>query len=137
MLATTIAIRCCRFPRRQIHAELSPHSASHVTLNRQHSHRASQLVSHGSGVTLKAPVVRRVIAHPRTRGGWKMSKSILVPLDGSAFSEGALSLALNLAEKVDAAVKLVHVHPRPVLLHGGPAYDLQLDRDVERGMGRD
>jgi nucleotide-binding universal stress UspA family protein len=39
-----------------------------------------------------------------------MLRSILVPLDGSAFGEHALPLALALARRAGAALHLVHVH---------------------------
>jgi len=39
-----------------------------------------------------------------------MYRSILVPLDGSPFSEHALPLALALARRAGAALQLVHVH---------------------------
>ncbi len=39
-----------------------------------------------------------------------MVRSILVPLDGSSFGEQALPLALNLARRSQALVRLVHVH---------------------------
>lgn len=42
-----------------------------------------------------------------------MYRSILVPLDGSAFSEHALPLALSLARRADAQVHLAHVHVEP------------------------
>lgn len=43
-----------------------------------------------------------------------MSKTILVPLDGSTFSEQALPLAARIARQTDAAIHLVHVHvPAP------------------------
>jgi nucleotide-binding universal stress UspA family protein len=39
----------------------------------------------------------------------KQVRSILVPLDGSAFAEHAIPLALGIAERCDAVVHLVHV----------------------------
>ncbi len=39
-----------------------------------------------------------------------MAKLVLVPLDGSAFSEQAIPVALRLAEKLEAEVQIVHVH---------------------------
>jgi nucleotide-binding universal stress UspA family protein len=42
-----------------------------------------------------------------------MYRSILVPLDGAAFGEHALPLALALARRSGATVRLVHVCPAP------------------------
>src|SRR5690348_12467873 len=39
-----------------------------------------------------------------------MFRSILVPLDGSTFGEQALPLALNIARRSGAAIKIMHVH---------------------------
>src|SRR4051794_23860875 len=39
-----------------------------------------------------------------------MFSSLLVPLDGSAFGEHALPLALGIARRAGASVQLVHVH---------------------------
>ncbi len=44
-----------------------------------------------------------------------MYGSILVPLDGSALAEQALTVAATLAERVHAALHLVHVHAPPVV----------------------
>jgi nucleotide-binding universal stress UspA family protein len=41
-----------------------------------------------------------------------MYRSLLVPLDGSAFGEHALPLALSIASRAGASVKLVQVHVR-------------------------
>ncbi|MCS6850660.1 MAG: universal stress protein [Gemmataceae bacterium] len=40
-----------------------------------------------------------------------MFRSILVPLDGSAFGEHALPWALSLARRAGAAIEVMHVHP--------------------------
>ncbi len=39
-----------------------------------------------------------------------MTRSILVPLDGSTFGEHALPLAMSMARKLDVPLHLVHVH---------------------------
>src|SRR5687768_1988648 len=39
-----------------------------------------------------------------------MYRTILVPLDGSAFGEHALPLALTIARRSAASVELVHIH---------------------------
>jgi nucleotide-binding universal stress UspA family protein len=39
-----------------------------------------------------------------------MYRAILVPLDGSAFGEQALPVALSIARRADATVRLAHVH---------------------------
>ena len=63
-----------------------------------------------------------------------MTKTIVVPLDGSPQSATALSLAASLAGRAGAELHLIHVHPQPVIAFGGPTYDLQLDADIERRM---
>jgi nucleotide-binding universal stress UspA family protein len=50
-----------------------------------------------------------------------MYRSILVPLDGSAFSEHALPLAREVARRTGASLQLLHVIPPiPVIEAGGP-----------------
>ena len=49
-------------------------------------------------------------------------RSLLVPLDGSAFGEHALPLALGIARRCGARVRLVHVHAP---LGPGPGRDLE------------
>lgn len=44
-----------------------------------------------------------------------MYRSILIPLDGSALAERALDVAVGLAERLGAELRLVHVH-RPVVV---------------------
>ena len=66
-----------------------------------------------------------------------MTKSIIVPLDGSPLGANALPVAVSLARQVGAEIHLIHVHRQPVLLHGAPAYDLQFDFEMERQMGAD
>src|SRR5687767_10674814 len=67
-----------------------------------------------------------------------MFRSILVPLDGSAFGEHALPLAVSLARRLGAALQIVHVHAPAWGLYGErPAfYDETLDgvmRENDRG----
>ena len=52
-----------------------------------------------------------------------MYRTILVPLDGSAFGEHALPLALGIARRSGAAVQLIHVctPPHAYLADGLPA----------------
>jgi nucleotide-binding universal stress UspA family protein len=59
-----------------------------------------------------------------------MFRSILVPLDGSPFGEQALPLALTVARRAGASVRLVHVHvPLSLALaEGGVAFDQALDQ---------
>jgi len=47
-----------------------------------------------------------------------MLRNILVPLDGSRLSEHSLPLALTLARRAGAAVRLVHVSVPPVIVDG-------------------
>jgi nucleotide-binding universal stress UspA family protein len=46
-----------------------------------------------------------------------MYRSLLVPLDGSAFGEHALPLALSIARRANASVKLVRVHVPFILMY--------------------
>src|SRR5439155_23150439 len=39
-----------------------------------------------------------------------MTRSILVPLDGSTFGEHALPLAMTMAKRMNASLNLIHVH---------------------------
>ena len=63
-----------------------------------------------------------------------MYTRILVPLDGSAFSERALSPAKALARRFGATLDLVHVHEPPPLFGQAPMYDTQYDAEVRRQM---
>jgi nucleotide-binding universal stress UspA family protein len=50
-----------------------------------------------------------------------MYRSVLVPLDGSAFGEHALPLALSIARRAQATLELVHVHfPLPAVYADSP-----------------
>jgi nucleotide-binding universal stress UspA family protein len=63
-----------------------------------------------------------------------MYRSILVPLDGSVFSEHALPLALNIARRANAALQLVHVHTAAIPLYdanGLPGLDNHMDADAQ------
>jgi nucleotide-binding universal stress UspA family protein len=59
-----------------------------------------------------------------------MYRSILVPLDGSAFAEQALPLAYEIARRAGATLRLVHVHvpytANPMYVEGMPVIDDQL-----------
>jgi nucleotide-binding universal stress UspA family protein len=59
-----------------------------------------------------------------------MYRAIMVPLDGSSFSEHALPLALSLAQQSDAHLHLVHIHVAAADRADDPARDLQR-RDYE------
>ena len=63
-----------------------------------------------------------------------MYTSIVVPLDGSAFGNYALPVAVALARRSDAAVHLVHVHEPIVLPEGAPMYDTRLYHDLRQEM---
>lgn len=58
-----------------------------------------------------------------------MYRSILVPIDGSTFGEHALPLALSIARRSGAAVRLAHVHVANQLVYaiGMPVGDDALD----------
>ena len=64
-----------------------------------------------------------------------MYTSILVPLDGSALSERALPITLELARRSDARVELFHAHELPPSPSGALAYDTRFDHDEARAMG--
>jgi nucleotide-binding universal stress UspA family protein len=63
-----------------------------------------------------------------------MARAILVPLDGSAFSEQALPVALKLARRADDTLHLVRIHvphtQPPLSLEGMPVTDP--DQDAQR-----
>jgi nucleotide-binding universal stress UspA family protein len=58
-----------------------------------------------------------------------MYRSLLVPLDGSPFSEHALPLALSIARRAEATVHLLHVHPPWATAY--PEVSLALDDSLE------
>jgi nucleotide-binding universal stress UspA family protein len=60
-----------------------------------------------------------------------MTMSILVPLDGSAFSEHALPLAMSLARRAGGPLRLVHVHV-PLLVVSNETMVLYDDELEER-----
>jgi nucleotide-binding universal stress UspA family protein len=60
-----------------------------------------------------------------------MFRSLLVPLDGSPFSEHALPFALGIAQRAGAAVQLVHVHVPLVHVTGIDALDRGADEQVK------
>ena len=59
-----------------------------------------------------------------------MFRSLLVPLDGSSFSENALPCALNIAKRSGAAVQLLHVHVPLLYTTGASAVDSGGDESV-------
>lgn len=62
-----------------------------------------------------------------------MSRRILVPIDGSPFSERALTLAVPLAQQHDASLVLMLANPLPPRVESSPASpvrDLSGERDV-------
>ena len=58
-----------------------------------------------------------------------MYGSIVVPLDGSPFGNGALPVAITLASRCDAEVHLVHVREPVLFLEGTSAYEPHLTDD--------
>ena len=56
-----------------------------------------------------------------------MSVNILLPLDGSGFSEHALPAALQLAQRLGARLHLVQVHEPPFPLAGEPAATVEAE----------
>jgi nucleotide-binding universal stress UspA family protein len=75
-----------------------------------------------------------MVRSTKARNEGEMLRSILVPLDGSAFSEAALSVAEALARPSQASLHLVRIHVRPtrppLSLEGMPVTDP--DRDAAR-----
>lgn len=64
-----------------------------------------------------------------------MYSSILVPLDGSAFAELALPVAVALAQRHGAALHLLSVHTgliQPLEAPGAPVYDTRFDDERRR-----
>ncbi len=59
-----------------------------------------------------------------------MYKRILVPIDGSATSAGALDAALKLAREHDAELKPLYVVDAPPLMFSGAAFDPSILRDA-------
>src|SRR5262245_19432477 len=61
-----------------------------------------------------------------------MYRNILVPLDGSSFGEHALPLALALARKTGAGLRVVHVHTpvTAIYLEGVGVMDESLEEHV-------
>lgn len=66
-----------------------------------------------------------------------MYTSIVVPLDGSPFGRRALSVALALARRSDAALHLVHVHEPVVFPGNAPMWDARLDNETRENMRTD
>jgi nucleotide-binding universal stress UspA family protein len=64
----------------------------------------------------------------------KMTNAILVPLDGSPTSRGAVPLAMAVGSAIGASVELVHVHELAPLFGSAPALDTALDVDDARRM---
>lgn len=60
-----------------------------------------------------------------------MYHSILVPLDGSPFSEHALPLALSIARRARAQVQLAHVHSPLAAVYGESAFFLDSNLETD------
>ena len=61
-----------------------------------------------------------------------MYTSIVVPLDGSVFANGALPVAVALAKRSDAALHLIHVRDSVTISEAGPFGAFLLDTDEPR-----
>src|SRR5579883_646234 len=61
--------------------------------------------------------------------GGAIYRSLLVPLDGSAFSEHSLPLAMSVARRTNAAIHLLHVGPP----QSGPAQAREVPPDSYLG----
>src|SRR3954462_15344734 len=64
-----------------------------------------------------------------------MFSSLLVPLDGSAFGEHALPLALGIARRAGASLSVVHVHSPLEVMYAPDAvsFDEGLDARLKEG----
>ncbi len=62
-----------------------------------------------------------------------MFQSVLVPLDGSTFGEHALPLAMAIARRAKAELKLLHVHAplKSVYLEGAAFIDDSVENDIK------
>jgi nucleotide-binding universal stress UspA family protein len=60
-----------------------------------------------------------------------MYRTVLVPLDGSAFGEHALPLALTIARRAGAAVKLVQVHVPFALMYADSMTPFSCEAEAE------
>src|SRR5947209_5123978 len=70
---------------------------------------------------------------PRESEGGNMYRSLLVPLDRTAFAEQALPLALRIARRANARLDLVEVHALYALEDPTAAWlPLEPERDAER-----
>lgn len=66
-------------------------------------------------------------------------RTICVPLDGSAYADSALPLAVRLAQASGAALDLVSVYAPPLAVYGGQgamAIDRRLDTEIRAALGR-
>jgi nucleotide-binding universal stress UspA family protein len=89
---------------------------------------ARHVLEKAPGAVLLVPVSTASVRTPGYR-------RILVPLDGSSWSESVLPLAVRLARAADAEIILVHVIPAPELIETDPleAEDIELrDRLIDR-----
>ena len=59
-----------------------------------------------------------------------MYRTVLVPLDGSAFAEHALPLALSIAGRAGATLRLVRVHVPAATLYRSSELAAYLDLDT-------
>src|SRR5262249_12944805 len=60
-----------------------------------------------------------------------MIRSILVPLDGSEFGEGALPLAMTIARRANATVHVAHVHVPLAAMYAETMVSLESTLDPE------
>lgn len=61
-----------------------------------------------------------------------MYSTILIPLDGSAFGERAIPVAVALARRSGAAIELVHVRGPGASGANAPMYDTRFDDEIEQ-----
>ena len=61
-------------------------------------------------------------------------QSIIVPLDGSALAEAALPFGVAIAQRHDADLELVHVHPIGVMAQNAPMTDARWEDDRAEDM---
>lgn len=107
----------------------------------KHVHLIQGAAAEGVQVQIRASQVEKAL---RLMAEWKTEQEeaekknlrairrILVPVDFSAYSENACLYALNLADRLKAEIKILHVYYAPIvdLVPITDAYSIQVDMDI-------
>jgi nucleotide-binding universal stress UspA family protein len=107
----------------------------------KHVHLIQGAASEGVQVQIRTSQVEKAL---RLMAEWKAEQEeaekkhlrfirrILVPVDFSAYSENACHYALNLADRLKAEIKILHVYYAPIvdLVPITDAYSIQVDMDI-------